>query len=261
MENKKPNRFQSFFEENAYILAKRYIYNYHIRCKAVSRYIGNNQRQMVLEMGCGVAPVVPNSSGVVYTDLSFTAVHNLKAEQGPACFVVADGTNLPFKPNIFSHTVTSEVLEHIEDDDAALKELSRVMCRKGQLIITVPHKKFYFAFDDRYVAHFRRYEIEELKTKLLKYGLKTVEIRKVLGPLEKITMWTVTGVLSLFQKFSTQRQVKQCHAKTSNPALLEIMVSIFKWVNQYYAGLARLDAKIMPMTLATVLVVKAQLSD
>ena len=211
-------------------------------------------------MGCGVAPVVPNSSGVIYTDLSFTAVHYLKAEQGPACFVVADGTNLPFKPNVFSHTVTSEVLEHIEDDEAALKELSRVMCPKGQLIITFPHKKSYFAFDDRYVAHCRRYEIEEIKTKLLKYGLKTIEICKVLGPLEKITMWTVTGMISLYQKFSTKWQVKY-YGKVPNPARLEIMVSIFKWVNKYYGELARLDAKIMPMALATVLVVKAQLSD
>ena len=261
MENKNPNRsnrFQSFFEEHAYVLAKRYIYNYHIRRKAVSRYIDNIQGQLVLETGCGVAPVVPNSSGVVYTDLSFTAVHYLKAERGSACFVVADCTNLPFKPNVFAHTVTSEVLEHIEDDDAALKELSRVMCRKGQLIITVPHKKFYFAFDDRYVAHFRRYEIEEIKTKLLKHGLKTVAIRKVLGPVEKITMWTVTGLISLFQKFSNKMQVKQRHAKATDPALLEITVSIFKWVNKYYAGLARLDAKIMPMALATVLLVKAQ---
>lgn len=261
MENKKLNRFQSFFENSAYIEAKRHIYNYHIRRTAVSRYFGNNHRQMVLEMGCGVAPVVSNSSGVVYTDLSFAAVHNLKEERGPAFFVVADGTYLPFKPNVFSHAVTSEVLEHIEDDDAALKELSRVIRRKGQLIITVPHKKFYFAFDDRYVAHFRRYEIDELKAKLRKHGLKTVETRKVLGPLEKITMWTVTGMISLFQKFLIKGRLNPYHKKVPNPALLELMVPIFKWVNKYYAELARLDAKIMPMILATVLVVKAQPSD
>lgn len=261
MENRDDNRFQAFFEEQAYVWAKRYIYNYHIRRRAVSRFIDKDQCRKVLEIGCGVAPVVSSSVGVVYTDLSFTAVNYLKGEMKKGYFVVADSMNLPFKANVFSHTVASEVLEHIEDDNAALKEMSRVMCRKGQLIITIPHRKFYFAIDDRYVAHFRRYEIDEIITKLLKSGLKTIEIRKVLGPLEKTAMWTVTGVLSLLHNLSAIGRVKEGYAKTSNHGLLKIMESIFKWINKFYGGLARLDAHIIPMSLATVLVVNAQLYD
>ncbi len=255
------NRFQRFFEENAYVAAKRYIYNYHIRRRAVTALLRGEHHRLVLEMGCGVAPVVPNHKGTVYVDLSFTAVQLLKKESGAAGFVVADGTNLPFKSHVFSHTVTSEVLEHIEDDEGALKELARVMSPGGKLVITFPHRKFYFAIDDRYVEHFRRYEIEEIKAKLEKYGLITVGIGKVLGPLEKITMWTVTGVLSFVQILNIERKTGKKQIKPPNAALFKIITPIFKWVNKYYGQLARLDAKIAPMALATVLVIKSQLPD
>jgi ubiquinone/menaquinone biosynthesis C-methylase UbiE len=262
MENKNANRFQTFFEEQAYIWAKRYIYNYHVRRRAVNKCMGPHKKRLVLETGAGVAPVVRDSTDVVYTDLSFTAVRFLKKEKKKAFLVVADGRHLPFKSDAFSHAVASEVLEHIEDDCAALREFSRVVCSRGELIITVPHKKFYYAIDDRYVAHFRRYEIEEIKSKLLDSGLKAVEIRKVLGPLEKITMWTVIGVLSILGKFPRLRlRKKKGRVKIPGPAFEKFLRSVFKWANRYYAGLARLDAKLMPMTLATVLVVKAIRSD
>ncbi len=40
---------------------------------------------------------------------------------------------LPFKYDVFSHTVCSEVLEHLEDDLEALKEIARVMRPLGRL--------------------------------------------------------------------------------------------------------------------------------
>ena len=66
----------------------------------------------------------------------------------------------------------SEVLEHIEDDRTALKELARVLRPSGDLIITFPHRKFYFARDDHFVKHFRRYELDEMKELIQAVGLR-----------------------------------------------------------------------------------------
>jgi SAM-dependent methyltransferase len=220
----------------------------------------NTIHRKVLEIGCGVAPTVSHSDDVVYSDLSFTAVKYLKKERNGACCVVADCTNLPFRSDVFSNIVASEVLEHIENDDEALEEMARTIRRNGQSIITVPHRKFYFAVDDRYVAHYRRYEIDEIKTKLLNHGLKTVKIDKVLGPLEKITMWLVTGLLLLIQNVSTKKQLKQSPQKIYSPKILDILVPFYKIMNKYYAVLALLDTQIMPMALSTVLIVKSRLS-
>ena len=49
-----------------------------------------------------------------------------------------DATRLPFADNTFDCIVTSEVLEHIQNDVAALHELSRVLKPGGVLAATVP---------------------------------------------------------------------------------------------------------------------------
>jgi SAM-dependent methyltransferase len=160
---------------------------------------------------------------------------------------------LPFKTGIFAHTICSEVLEHLADDRQALQELARVMKPSGQLIITFPHRKFYFAYDDHFVKHLRRYELSEMEDRLQTVGLSPVSIQKILGPLEKVTMWSVVVCFSLMKKFKPNR------SKAKGPSnLMSIVAPLFKWVNVFYAGLAWLDAKIMPRSLATILLIRAE---
>ena len=48
-----------------------------------------------------------------------------------------DATKLPFADNTFDRVITSEVLEHIQDDVAAIAELARVVRPGGTLACTV----------------------------------------------------------------------------------------------------------------------------
>ena len=89
--------------------------------------------------------------------------------------------NLPFKSKVFSHAISSEVLEHLSDDRHAIKEIARVLKPSGHFIVTFPHKKFYFAMDDRFVGHFRRYEINEMTDRLRDAGFRPMTIQKILG--------------------------------------------------------------------------------
>jgi len=52
----------------------------------------------------------------------------------------ADLTALPFPDDSFDLIVCSHVLEHIEDDRLALRELARATARGGETIIVVPIK-------------------------------------------------------------------------------------------------------------------------
>jgi len=160
---------------------------------------------------------------------------------------------LPFKTGIFDQAICSEVLEHLADDRKALQELARVMKPSGQVIITFPHRKFYFAYDDHFVKHLRRYELSEMEDRLQAVGLRPVSIQKVLGPLEKVTMWSVVSCFSLMQKI---RPNKSKENRLSNR--MSIVAPLFKWINVFYAGLVWLDAKIMPRSLATVLLIRAK---
>jgi SAM-dependent methyltransferase len=91
-----------------------------------------------------------------------------------------DATGLPFADGTFDRVVTSEVLEHIQDDVAALAELARVLRPGGVLAATVPSwlpEKINWMLSDEYHApkarggHVRIYSATELKAKLIANGL------------------------------------------------------------------------------------------
>lgn len=250
------NRFQDFFEENKYTSLKNYLYNYHLRKMAVEKNLQNEKIELILEVGSGISPVMMKSRDIIYSDLSFSAIQLLKHSYGKGYYVVADGMNLPFKSGVFSHAISSEVLEHLKDDRQAINELARILKQSGCFVVTFPHKKFYFAMDDRFVGHFRRYEINDMADRLKDAGFKPVAIQKVLGPLDKVTMCFAVLCFSIIQKLKPQKMKVQ-----KTPLIAKLLTSIFKWGNRYYTILAWLDARIMPRAVSTVLLINSILPE
>lgn len=91
-----------------------------------------------------------------------------------------DATRLPFDDGVFDRVVTSEVLEHIQDDVSAIRELVRVLRPGGVLAVTVPSwfpEKINWMLSDEYHApksvggHVRIYTQTELRAKLRSAGL------------------------------------------------------------------------------------------
>ena len=91
-----------------------------------------------------------------------------------------DTTTLPFRDGCFDAVITSEVLEHIPDDNAALAELHRVLKPGGIFAATVPAwlpEKVNWMLSDDYHApaaaggHVRIYSATELKAKMRAAGL------------------------------------------------------------------------------------------
>ena len=91
-----------------------------------------------------------------------------------------DATQLPFADNTFDCVVTSEVLEHIQNDVNAIAELTRVLKPGGRLGVTVPTmwtEKINWMLSEEYHAplspggHVRIYSATELKAKLRSAGL------------------------------------------------------------------------------------------
>ena len=91
-----------------------------------------------------------------------------------------DATKLPFADDSFDIVITSEVLEHIQDDVAAIAEMVRVLKPGGQFAATVPAwlpEKINWLLSDEYHApkseggHVRIYSATELAAKLRTAGL------------------------------------------------------------------------------------------
>lgn len=253
MASKNENRFDDFFENGKYVSLKNHLYNYLLRKRAVEKAMRTEEKELVLEIGSGISPVFTSWDRVVYSDVSASALKMLKKIHGRGQYVVADAMNLPFEDGMFSHVIASEVLEHLEDDRRALAEIARVTRPGGVLVVTFPHRHFYFAHDDRFVRHHRRYELSEMMQRMEEAGFHAVEVQKVLGPLEKMTMLAATGFVSLVQKFHRKKHVSKAHV--SPP---EFLIRLFQVMNRFYAVLARFDAWIMPRSLSTVLLIRAK---
>lgn len=67
-----------------------------------------------------------------------------------------------------------EVLEHIEDDENMLQRWHDLIQRDGYIIITVPSRMKKWCLNDVWAGHYRRYEKQELRDKLLAAGFEIV---------------------------------------------------------------------------------------
>lgn len=258
MQNDQNRRFQDLFREEKYLALKNFLYNYLLRKRAVEKCLLPEKVERVLEIGSGVSPLTSQVARSIYSDVSVDAIRLLKHHQEKGYYVVADGRHLPFKSEVFSHAICSEVLEHIEDDLSAIRELTRILRKpSGCLIITVPHRKCYFANDDHFVKHHRRYELAEIRHKLISAGLRPIVMRKVLGPLEKITMSFAVYLYSILQKKKLSKGKTQ---KRGQPRAVTFIAPLFEWINLFYKGFVWIDARIMPLSLSTVILIKSVVS-
>jgi SAM-dependent methyltransferase len=251
MRQSRADPFKAFFADFRYLYLKNHLYNYLLRKRAIEGRLRTESVDIVLEVGTGISPAVTYFKKVVYTDISLAALQTLKRTNNRGYHVVTDGISLPFKPGSFSHVVCTEVLEHIESDERVLREAARVLRKSGSLILTFPHRKDFFAIDDRFVGHLRRYELEEMITLLDNCGLRTTFVRKVLGLLEKATMILVIWALSL------HRAKKQSPTKQPDTRVLALCLPIFSGLNKLYALFVRLDAYMTPQRLSSVLLLVA----
>ncbi len=116
------------------------------------------------------------------------------------------------------------------------------------------HRQSYFADDDRFVKHCRRYELAEMMSNLDHAGLNTVGIQKVLGPLEKITMLTVISLIRTFDRFRSKKNVVQIGNGASSSGF---PVILFALLNRLYCIPVWLDARLAPRCLSSVLLIHA----
>ena len=130
-----------------------------------------------LEVAPGLRPRLP-LLGTQFVDLSPAAVCGLAARGATA--LVGLISSLPFARSTFDLVCAFDVVEHVDNDDDALRELARVTTPGGTLLLSVPlHPGRWTTFDDL-VGHRRRYEPQRLLACLLSHGF-TVEQSAIYG--------------------------------------------------------------------------------
>jgi len=142
----------------------------------------------VLEVGCGQGALGTrlaqrfNYLGVEPDQVSFAvASKRIRAAGGRG-----EVRNIPVQDlgdERFDLVCAFEVLEHIEDDAAAVKEWSSRLRAPGWLLLSVPaHQDRYGPFDEM-VGHFRRYDPAAMTALLAGCGLTGIQVRQYGFPL------------------------------------------------------------------------------
>lgn len=74
-----------------------------------------------------------------------------------------DLVSCPLPDNCIDVIIALNVLEHIKEDESALKQIYRILKPGGCAIIEVPANSQLFDFYDEQLKHFRRYNLKELR--------------------------------------------------------------------------------------------------
>lgn len=125
------------------------------RVRTIFEWVNPRDDSLILDLPCGRGFYLnmlryATRARLVGADLDPAVLEKARANVGhlpDITLMQASIYEIPFADNTFDAVILSEVLEHIDDDVAGLKEAYRVVKPGGVVAITVPHANYPFWWD------------------------------------------------------------------------------------------------------------------
>jgi len=166
----------------------------------------------ILENGCGVGMYVEHLApfGGTVTGLEYDFERAMDAHIKSPHILNAAGESLPFLSRTFDLILSHEVIEHVQDDCAAIREMVRVLKPGGRAIIFCPNRgypfethglywknKYYFgnmlfinylprAIRDKLAPHVRIYSKKDMQKLFENLPVKFIERTIIFGAYDNI---------------------------------------------------------------------------
>ena len=141
----------------------------------------------ILDAGCGGGSLAValalrgyRVTGVEASDAFVASVRERAHAAGVADRVRIESgtvTALQAQTGSFDLVVSGEVLEHVPDDAAAVREYHRVLRPGGRCIVSVPAHPALWDFTDEWAGHVRRYRRRELAARFAEAGFEVERLR------------------------------------------------------------------------------------
>lgn len=152
----------------------------------------------ILDVGCGPGNTLRRLARwgtAVGFDFSPDALGFARGK-GLGRVVSGDSTALPIQSGSIDCVVALDVIEHVADDGAALREIARVLRPGGSFLLTVPASMALWRYHDVAYGHFRRYRRRELVERVRDAGL-TIEACDFFKSLFFLPLWILARLEAL----------------------------------------------------------------
>lgn len=147
----------------------------------ISRYIGSR----VLDVGAGSGNFLRyllNKELIVAIDVLDVFIESLCREYASRhnvrifkCDIQDADIVRIARPYNIDTVICNNVLEHLEDDSGALKNIREILDGRGNLILVLPAFQALYSRWDKSIGHFRRYNYKDMKHKLAKCNFSIQE--------------------------------------------------------------------------------------
>ena len=114
------------------------IYNHRAEVWALVQQYDNSKLDVILDAGCGNGrffETFPGSSAKIGIDASLQLLRRVKKRGRGNFLVCGELEHLPFKDDLFDTVISCRVLQHLERQEKAVREMVRVLQPSGDLAL------------------------------------------------------------------------------------------------------------------------------
>ena len=141
-------------------------------------------------------------------------------EKGLGIVRHGDVCGMPFADESFDLLLATDIIEHVDDDLKALREIARVLRPGGKALIVVPAFPILWGLQDRVAQHKRRYRMGELADRVARAGF-AIEVSYYFNFLLFVPIWLGRRLVDII------RPRIQNESQINSPLLNRMLSAIF----------------------------------
>jgi 2-polyprenyl-3-methyl-5-hydroxy-6-metoxy-1,4-benzoquinol methylase len=138
-----------------------------------------------LDIGCGTGAMsqeLQRRGFVASVDFEYMALQYIRT-RGLKAPVQASAELLPFRSGVFDAVTALDVIEHLDDDAGAAREIERILKPGGIAFVTVPAFRFLWSEHDIALHHRRRYTARQIRSLFEQAGMDVEKVSYVMTAL------------------------------------------------------------------------------